>query len=490
MFRLNTLQQAALSTLNEAHAVIHFEPDGKIQWANLVFCETMGYSLEALVGSHHRIFMSDGAAEQPDYADFWRRLAAGQSSSGVERRTAAGELIFLNACYRPVRNTSGDVVKIVKIAQDVTAMEGERRRTAALVEAIHSTHAVIEFGLDTEILRANDAFCRTMGYRREEIIGRKHVLFAPPGLTDSVEYARFWNRLRNGESFSAEFERRGKEGREVWINATYAPIRDHESAVAGVVKFATDMTDEVHARRQRHAIRTELVKQVRALTGTIQDNEARTAAVAHAVEEAAGSVDAIAAAAEELWAATQELERRTSEVSNLTGEVNSESNVVRTAMEALTISTQDIGDVLSLIKTIAEQTNLLALNATIEAARAGEAGKGFAVVASEVKALADQTATATTRIADQITDLQGKAGTARSAIERINERTRDLDTAASGIAGGAGEQAAVTSEISSSMHDASRGVSTASDETAGIKDASSALAKAAQQIDTLANKIA
>lgn len=242
-------RRASLSALNSSFAIIHFTPEGVIEWANPAFCSAMGYRLDDLTGRHHRIFMPQGAAEGADYAQFWRSLARGEANHAtVERRTSAGETIFIDAVYQPVLDRSGRVERIVKLARDVTAEVAARRRDRALIEAVSETHAVIEFDLDTVIRDANDAFCETLGYGRGEIIGRKHEMFAPPEMARSAEYARFWERLRAGESFSAEFERRGKGGREVWINATYAPVRDEHGAVVGVVKFAKDITEDVKAR--------------------------------------------------------------------------------------------------------------------------------------------------------------------------------------------------------------------------------------------------
>jgi len=125
-------------------------------------------------------------------------------------------------------------------------------------------------------------------------------------------------------------------------------------------------------------------------------------------------------------------------------------------MTTLSDSAQKIGDIVKLIQTIAEQTNLLALNATIEAARAGEAGRGFAVVASEVKSLAVQTAKATEAIVGQILAVQGSTASAAESIRRITQRMHQIQHYASGVAASIEQQSAATSNISSNVASAAQ----------------------------------
>ncbi|PDT81764.1 methyl-accepting chemotaxis protein, partial [Bradyrhizobium sp. Y36] len=122
---------------------------------------------------------------------------------------------------------------------------------------------------------------------------------------------------------------------------------------------------------------------------------------------------------------------------------------------------QQIGEVVKLITAIAEQTNLLALNATIEAARAGEAGRGFAVVASEVKSLASQTAKATDEISSHITGMQGATAESVAAIKEIGATIGQISSIATSIASAVEQQGAATQEIARSVQTVAQGTQTA-----------------------------
>src|SRR5215475_1302170 len=116
------------------------------------------------------------------------------------------------------------------------------RDALAQADAISKSQAVIEFNLDGTIVTANQNFLSAMGYTLPEIAGKHHSMFVEPALRESAEYREFWERLRRGEHQSAEYKRLGKGGKEIWIEASYNPVRDHAGKPVGVIKFATDIT--------------------------------------------------------------------------------------------------------------------------------------------------------------------------------------------------------------------------------------------------------
>ncbi len=199
---------------------------------------------------------------------------------------------------------------------------------------------------------------------------------------------------------------------------------------------------------------------------------------AQTADEAAGetseSVQTVAAATEELASSIQEISRQVSAATEVVSSAADKSSNSVHEIEQLAEAGQKIGDVVNLIQDIAEQTNLLALNATIEAARAGEAGKGFAVVASEVKALAAQTAKATEEIAGQVSGIQNSTERAVHTIKEIAKMSDDLGEVTSSIASAVEEQGAATQEISNTT-------GSASESTAALAEGVTTLAEAIKQ---------
>ena len=120
-------------------------------------------------------------------------------------------------------------------------------RCEQILDAIHRSQAIIEFEPDGTIIRANENFLSTVGYSIDEIAGEHHRMFVDPDTMSEQDYEAFWNALRNGEFQSAEFHRRGKGGREIWIRATYNPVFDEDGRVCKVIKLAADITRQKKA---------------------------------------------------------------------------------------------------------------------------------------------------------------------------------------------------------------------------------------------------
>ncbi len=233
------------------------------------------------------------------------------------------------------------------------------------------------------------------------------------------------------------------------------------------------------------------------LTQTASETRAQSDAVSAATGEAATSIQTVAAGATELSASIQEISVQVQGNSRVAQEAREQTEETRNRIAGLEEASGRISEIVALIQDIAEQTNLLALNATIEAARAGEAGKGFAVVASEVKNLATETANATVEIGRQVGEIQSETSAAVSNIRAIAERVDGMSEMATLIAAAVEEQsaasheissniettAASTKQVSSSVVDVARSVR-ATDETAGsVSSAASDLNGATRELD-------
>ena len=380
------------SALNQHTACITFTPEGIIQKASEQFLTTVGYTLDQIKGQHHRIFCFPEESSRPEYRTFWETLAAGQSQHGRFRRVnAQGEEIWLDATYFPIKNRRGKVISILKIANDVTTYHQEAQRKNAVLEALNSSMAVIEFTPSGEILNANANFEQTMGYRNEELIGAHHHMLCPAHFLKNNP--RFWERLAQGEYIQGKFERLDARGASVWLEATYNPIHDSDGNVVKVVKFATDITRSVQAAESA----------TRAVTAA-QSTSSQTEQIAQN--------------------GLSHLQRvvRDSEQAELTL-VEAQQLIAALNKQALSINS-----ITESIARIANQTNLLSLNAAVEAARAGEQGRGFAVVANEVRRLAKGSSEAVEEITRVLKENNALVERTTQAMQQVVEQGKSSQT--------------------------------------------------------------
>ena len=244
--------EGKVAALDVSQAVIEFALDGTILDANANFLAVVGYDVAEIRGLHHRIFVEPAERESAAYRDFWTTLGSGAFQQGEYRRVGKdGREIWLQATYNPVRDPSGRPMKVVKFASDITTDKLQSIDFAGKIAAIDKAQAVIEFAPDGTILTANANFLTAVGYTLPEIAGRHHRLFVEPGERESAAYRSFWDHLGNGAYQAGEYQRVGKDGREIWLQATYNPILDPMTGrPLKIVKFATDITADVARRRQ------------------------------------------------------------------------------------------------------------------------------------------------------------------------------------------------------------------------------------------------
>ena len=246
------------------------------------------------------------------------------------------------------------------------------------------------------------------------------------------------NRNLNSQAL---LDSRAREERAKHIETSVESFR---GAIGSVLRAVTDNASAMRDTAQ-------------SITKVASDASGRAVAASGATAQASSNVNAVASAAEELSASVEEIGRQVRQSSGMVEQAGLRTEKSITEIESLAAATQRIDGVLALIQTIAEQTNLLALNATIEAARAGEAGRGFAVVAHEVKALAEQTAKATSEIGQNVGMIQTSTRNAVDAVREIGNAVRDINEVTSNIAGAIGQQDAATREISENAQLAAQG---------------------------------
>ena len=529
-----------IAAIGKAQAVIEFNMDGTVRFANDNFLKTLGYTLDEVKGKHHSMFVEPAYRESTAYREFWAKLNRGEYDAAEYKRIGkGGKEVWIQASYNPILDLNGKPFKVVKYATDVTQQKLTSADYAGQIAAISKSQAVIEFRMDGTIVTANDNFLKTLGYTLDEVKGKHHSMFVEPGYRESSDYREFWAKLNRGEYEAAEYKRIGKGGKEVWIQASYNPILDLNGKPFKVVKYAADVTPQKNAAEElKNKVDTilkvvsaaaegdltkeitvsgqdaigrmgeglgrffkDLRKSISAIVDNAQSlasaseelsstsqqmsaNAEETSAQANVVSSAATQVNknlqTVATGTEEMSASIKEIAKNAHESAKVATEAVRVAEETNRTVTKLGTSSVEIGQVIKVITSIAQQTNLLALNATIEAARAGEAGKGFAVVANEVKELAKQTAKATEDISRKIEAIQGDTKGAVSAIDQIGQVIRQVNDISNTIATAVEEQNATTNEMSRNVSEAARGSEEITKNISGV-------AEAAQSTTTGAN---
>lgn len=479
---------ALLAAVMKTQAVIEFDMDGKVLTANDNFLSLLGYTLGEIKGKHHSMFVSPQDRESPDYALFWSRLRSGKADiSQYKRIGKGGKEVWIEASYNPILDSAGKPCKVVKFAMDVTAQKMELSELKGQSAAIDKALAVISFSLDGTILDANANFLRTVGYTLAEVKGKHHRMFVDPASARGPEYAEFWKALKQGQYCAGQYKRIGKGGREIWLEASYNPILDPDGKPYKVVKFATNITEQV---KLLGSLKDLIDVNFGDIDRALAKSDDNSSEAVQAAAMASSNVQTIAAAAEELAASITEISSSMTKSQTATDSAFHQTVSATDATKRLTDAASAMGGIVTLIQNIAGQINLLALNATIESARAGEAGRGFAVVANEVKNLANQAAQATEKISKEINTVQTISEEVVDSLETICQSIESVREHVSTTAAAVEEQSAVTGSMSANMQGAATAVTTVSENintiVASIIQVSGAVSKTKEAAHVLA----
>ncbi|XBT49782.1 PAS domain-containing methyl-accepting chemotaxis protein [Pseudomonas asiatica] len=378
------------SSLDSEMLVLQLDPQGRIEMVNGNFESEMLYRAEQLLGRN----IEDIVPAHVKTLDFYQRMkgaiSRGEHLNGAFRLLRGnGQEAWLRSILQPVKNSEGRIKYFTLHSSDLTRTIETSREHESLIKALMRSTAVIEFDLDGTVLTANERFLGTVGYRLEQIRGKHHRMFCEPEEANSAGYQAFWDKLRRGEYVADRFKRIDAHGRVVWLEASYNPIFDAHDVLYKVVKFATVITEQVN---QEQAVAEAADVAYNTSLGTDASARKATDVVTQSVSVMRGLEASMQEAAE--------------------------------GIQALDTQSRVIGSIIKTISDIAGQTNLLALNAAIEAARAGEQGRGFAVVADEVRQLASRTSTATEEIARVV---QQNEQLAQAAVAIIDTSKRQAE---------------------------------------------------------------
>jgi methyl-accepting chemotaxis protein len=628
--RQNNDFRSQLEAINRANIVMEFDLKGTVAKVNPMFTELFGYQPEEIIGKHHSLLVIEQERHSEEYQQFWHRLRKGEFVTGeFERLTSDGKKVWIHGSYSPILDLNGIPYKVLKYAKDITVqkllekevqeqMTASQRAASILasesleelgkvqeqlqerdqemtgqLNAINSAFGFVEFTTDAHILSANPKFLSIMGYASDEVVGKQHQLFVEKSELESEEYKTHWEGLREGNIQVKTVRRITKQGKEVWLNATYTPVTNEKGEIVKIIKLATDITDftislqaaskflnelkngnfDVNFELDESKAQGEVAKMIRDninLRNTLQnivkeinrvvsitideglfnerlkidglegawkglvdlintflssssepvaeigrlvlalsvgdltqktEIEAKgdvamlmlalntafknlnellknievgakyvTKASANMLDKSESikiNTTEVATAIQQMADGAQEQASRTDESSRLvetilkssnetaskaaiitkaaeTGrtradeglkiiklvvtsmsEIAKSANFTSTSIDALSNRSEEISQTLNVITDIASQTNLLALNAAIEAARAGDAGRGFAVVAEEIRKLAEDSRRSAITIEKVIKDVQKDVNMANKAIEKMQNNVEN-----------------------------------------------------------------
>jgi methyl-accepting chemotaxis protein len=488
-----------LGAIDASFGMVEFDLGGHVLQANANFLQIMGYSATEVVGKHHRLFVEAAFAATPAYQQFWADLNAGKAQKETFKRVGkGGKEVWLQAVYSPVMNEMGRVLKVVKIATDVTE---EHKANAMLQMAVEQGQSVTgaaqkgdlsqriplegKTGDVAALCASINAVLDTTAAAMEDFSSIFSAL-AAGDLTPRItrQYHGTFDQLKHATNETCDklAAIMGDTGR---VMAGLAQGDLTQRITLQTEGVFDEVKQDINVSMDKLA---EIVEEIRAaadaLTGAANQVSATAQSLSQAASEQAASVEETTASIDVMSASINQNSDNAKVTDGMATKANKEATDGGTAVSQTVTAMKQIAAKIGIVDDIAYQTNLLALNAAIEAARAGEHGKGFAVVAAEVRKLAERSQEAAKEIGELAGNSVTTAERAGKLLEEIVPSIQKTSELVQEIAAASAEQSESVTQIGGAMGQLSKATqqnASASEELAATSEELSGQAEQLQQ---------
>jgi methyl-accepting chemotaxis protein len=400
MFNLGKTEEEAarLTAMEENYAIISFKPDGTIIHANDNFLSVLGYTLKETVGNHHQMFCDKTYTSTKEYSEFWNNLADGKSQINEFKRIHKnGSSVWIQASYTPVKNKSGKVTRVVKFAQDIT-------ESKKVIDAVKKAINIAKTGIMKQTISES-----TKNEGIEELKNGVNDLFEIVSTKVDSDLNKILDALLSFQK----------------LNFSHRIIGNNLGEVSQGINNLANVVNDMLVENKANGLTLDkssdiLLKNVDKLN--ISSNEA-----ASSLEETAAALEEIISNIRNNTQNIQKMATYSDSVTKSARDGENLANETTVAMEEINVEVNSINEAITVIDQIAFQTNILSLNAAVEAATAGEAGRGFAVVAAEVRNLASRSAEAAKEIKDIVQNATSKANHGKEIANQMITGYKELN---------------------------------------------------------------